>query len=178
MGDKFFETENGVRIYADDSDTEFVDIVYGTGVPGGDSGDQDDAPIGSIYLRGPSVSELYQKIASNDEPEDWELVPRANKKLRFHLASLSAYDKVVAVTYHDAGLRTERINTVTLSSSLYPIANMVKTVFWLDVGTMNQRIDKEEYAAGVLSPDGLRKTYVYAASGIRYRRSGYSLQLF
>lgn len=177
MGERFFEAEGGVRIYAPDSDTDFVDVLCGSAVPGGDAGDQDDASVGSLYLR-TGTAQLYQKIAANDEPADWELMPRANAKLRIHLASLSAYDKVVAITYHDAGLRTERINTVTYSSTLYPEASLVKTVFWLDVGTMNQRVDKEEFAASVLAPDSLRKTYVYQASGIRYRRSGYSLELF
>lgn len=176
MGDKFFEAENGIRIYSENSDTDFADILYGPGVPGGDAGDQDDASLGSLYLRGPT-SELYQKIAANDNQADWELIPRANAKLKFHLASLAAFDKVASVTYLDSGLRTERINTVTYASTLYPNTAMVKTVFWLDVGTMKQRIAKEEYAGSVLAPNGVRKTYAYSISGIRYRRDGYTISL-
>ncbi|OQB05786.1 MAG: hypothetical protein BWY19_00811 [bacterium ADurb.Bin212] len=177
MGERFFETENGIRVYSENSDTDFADIIYGTAIPGGDSGDQDAASLGSIYLRGPT-SELYQKIALVGSQSDWELIPRANKKLKFHLASLAAYDKVLSVTYLDSGLRTERINTVTYSSALYPNTNLVKTIFWLDVGTMKQRIDKEEYVGAVLAPDSVRKTHAYSTSGIRYKRDGYTLALF
>lgn len=101
-----------------------------------------------------------------------------NKKFTFHLASLSAYDKIVSIAYLDQGLKTERIDTVTYASSLYPNANLVKTIFWLDVGTMKQRVEKEEYVGAILSPDSLRKTYVYSLDGIKYRRDGYSLALF
>lgn len=177
MGERFFETENGIRVYSENSDSDFADIIYGTAIPGGDAGDQDAASLGSIYLRGPT-SELYQKIASAGNQADWELVPRVNKKLKFHLASLAAYDKVLSVTYLDSGLRTERINTVTYSSALYPNTNLLKTIFWLDVGTMKQRIEKEEYIGGVLAPDSVRKTYNYVSSDIRYRQTGYELELF
>jgi hypothetical protein len=51
-------------------------------------------------------------------------------------------------------------------------------VYWLDVGTMNQRIEKEEYVGTIFSPDSLRKVYAYQTTGIRYRRTGYSLEIF
>lgn len=101
-----------------------------------------------------------------------------NSKFTFHLASLSSLDKVVSITYLDQGLKTERINQITYSSVADTRVNVVKTVFWLDVGTMNQRIDKEEYVGTIFSPDSLRKTYQYVLSGIRYRRTGYSLETF
>lgn len=101
-----------------------------------------------------------------------------NNKFTFHLASLSAYDKIVSIDYLDQGLKSERIDAVTYSSVLFPNANLVKTIFWLDVGTMKQRIEKEEYVGAIFSPDNLRKVYQYTLDGIRYRRDGYSLELF
>ncbi len=101
-----------------------------------------------------------------------------NSKFTFHLAALSSLDKVTAVTYLDSGLRTERINQITYSSVADTRVNVVKTVYWLDVGTMNQRIEKEEYVGTIFSPDSLRKVYAYQTTGIRYRRTGYSLEIF
>jgi len=101
-----------------------------------------------------------------------------NSKFNFHLASLSSYDKVVEISYADAGLRNERIITVEYSSVLYPDSNLIKTIYWLDVGTMNQRVEKEEYVGAILSPDSIRKVYQYSASGIKYKRDGFYLELF
>ncbi len=101
-----------------------------------------------------------------------------NSKFTFHLAALSSLDKVTSITYLDSGLRTERINQITYSSVADTRVNVVKTVYWLDVGTMNQRIEKEEYVGTIFSPDSLRKVYAYTVSGIRYRRTGYSLEIF
>lgn len=101
-----------------------------------------------------------------------------NSKFTFHLAALSSLDKVVDITYLDSGLRTERIDQVTYSSVADTRVNVVKTVYWLDVGTMNQRIEKEEYVGTIFSPDSVRKVYAYALSGIRHRRDGYSLEIF
>lgn len=101
-----------------------------------------------------------------------------NSKFTFHLAALSSLDKVIAITYLDSGLKAERIDQITYSSVADTRVNVVKTVYWLDVGTMNQRIEKEEYVGTIFSPDSLRKVYAYASSGIRYRRTGYSLEIF
>lgn len=102
-----------------------------------------------------------------------------NSKFMFHLASLSSFDKIASITYLDSGLRTERISTVTYSSVDYPDTNIVKTIFWLDVGSINQRVDKEEYVGAVLNPDSLRKVYSYTlVNGNRYRINSYNLELF
>lgn len=93
-------------------------------------------------------------------------------------ASLSAFDKVQAVTYTDLGLAYERITTVVYTSTDYPDANMTKTVTWLDAGTMNQRIEKEEIVASVFAPDSLKKTYAYTLVGIRYRKTGFTYETF
>jgi hypothetical protein len=99
-------------------------------------------------------------------------------KFKFHVNSLSAYDKVVSVTYHDEGLRTQRVDEVTMSSTLYPDTDVVKKVYWLGVGTLSQRIEKIEYVGGVFTPDSIRKVFQYALSGTRYRVSGFNYELF
>jgi hypothetical protein len=99
-------------------------------------------------------------------------------KFNFHVASLAAFDKVVDITYQDTGLRTQRIDTVTYSSTLYPDTDLVKTIYWLDVGSINQRIDKEEYVGGIFSPDNLRKVYEYSLTGIKYKFDGYYFEIY
>jgi len=70
MARRFLATEHGFRIYATNSDTSYVDMIFGSAAPGGDGDIQDDAPIGSIYLR--TDGKLYTKIADNDEAADWQ----------------------------------------------------------------------------------------------------------
>lgn len=101
-----------------------------------------------------------------------------NDKFSFIFASLSAYDKVVSIQYTDSGLLTQRISSVTYSSDDFPDADLVKTVYWLDVGTMNQRVDREEYVGAIFSPDNLRKVYNYSLVGIRYNIDGFYYEIF
>ncbi len=58
----------------DDDGTARGHILSGTGAPGGDAGTEDDAPIGSIYLRtdaSASISAVYQKITDTNAVADW-----------------------------------------------------------------------------------------------------------
>jgi len=62
----------GIRLYRGNSDSEFVDQIFGSAAPGGDTGEQDDAPIGSIYIRQNGASStLYQKQTDTDSASDW-----------------------------------------------------------------------------------------------------------
>lgn len=63
--------EKGLRIYAENSNTAYVDFLFGSAAPGGDAGDQDAASIGSIYLR--DNGSFYQKTASTNATSDWTL---------------------------------------------------------------------------------------------------------
>ena len=101
-----------------------------------------------------------------------------NGKLAQFLASLAAHDRVADITYHDSGLRTARINTVTYSSATYPSSDVVKTVYHLGVGTLNQRIDKIEWVGGVFGGDSLRKVFTYALVGIKYVKTEQHYELF
>lgn len=98
--------------------------------------------------------------------------------LQFRIASLAAYDKIVQLNYADLGLKTQRVSSLVLSSAVFPQADVTKTVFWLDVGTMNQRVEKVEYSGGALAPQQLRKTYQYSSVGIKYKLDGFFFELF
>ena len=78
--------DQGLRIYDPNLDTS-VDVIKGNGVPGGDTGVQDDASIGSLFLR--DSGELYKKRANGGAPSDWDRVPR-DEALDIFLTS--AYD--------------------------------------------------------------------------------------
>lgn len=66
-----FGLERGIRIFKENDDTSFVDIIHGLTVPGGDAAEQDEAPIGSLYLRS-GTGMLFQKIASTNATSDWK----------------------------------------------------------------------------------------------------------
>jgi len=70
MARNYFGIEHGLRIYQDNSDT-FLEVLFGSGAPGGDAGVQDAAPIGSMYLRS-SDGATYKKIANNGNAQDWK----------------------------------------------------------------------------------------------------------
>lgn len=99
------------------------------------------------------------------------------KKLDFHINSLAAYDKVVNITYDDAGLPWQRISQITLSSVLYPNADIVKDIFYLDPGSRYQRIDRIEYTGSIFSTDTLTKTYAYSLVGNYYKIDSISWSL-
>ena len=71
MAQQNFAIERGLRIFTEDSDTSFVDLIHATGVPGGDTGKEDAAGIGSIYFR-QDTGDFYRKIANAGAPADWE----------------------------------------------------------------------------------------------------------
>ncbi len=72
MARKNFAIEQGLDINTIDGDV-LVSLLAGTAAPGGDTGPQDDAPIGTSYQR--SNGELYLKFADANEAADWEVVP-------------------------------------------------------------------------------------------------------
>lgn len=71
MARDLFEQELGLKITDENSDSG-VSILQGSAVPDGVSNKQDEAEIGSIYLRR-GTGELYQKKANGGAPADWEL---------------------------------------------------------------------------------------------------------
>lgn len=71
MAIKNYGVDQGLSIFTPDVDIR-VDIIKGSGVPGGDAGIQDDAPIGSLYIR--ENGDLFKKRTSTNAPVDWERV--------------------------------------------------------------------------------------------------------
>ncbi len=69
MARSFHSIEKGLRITGENL-VAGVEILFGTGAPGGDTGEQDDAPVGSIYLD--TGGSLYQKTVDNNALADWE----------------------------------------------------------------------------------------------------------
>lgn len=68
MARQLFGLEKGIRLFAENG-AAGVDVIFGAGAPGGDSGAQDAAPVGSLYQR--TDGTLYQKKASANAAADW-----------------------------------------------------------------------------------------------------------
>lgn len=64
--------EKGLRIYAENSTTIYVDYLIGSGAPLGTSGETDEAPIGSQY-NDYTNGKLYQKETNTSSAGDWIL---------------------------------------------------------------------------------------------------------
>ena len=82
------------------------------------------------------------------------------------------------VVYSDVGLRNERPIQIVCGSALFPDAVMMKSIFYHDVGKLNQRIDKIEYTGPALSPDGLRKVFQYSMNNGKYKKDGFYYETF
>jgi hypothetical protein len=83
--------EKGIRLYAENSDSSFIDILFGAAAPGGDAGVQDDASIGSWYYRTDGTS--YQKTADTNATSDWTLNGAGNAQI-----GVFRPEKVIAAT--------------------------------------------------------------------------------
>lgn len=71
-----FRLIGGVDIQSDDISSNAY-VLQGIGAPGADGGIQDDAPIGSIYMRTDAAAselQLYYKYADANSAADWRLV--------------------------------------------------------------------------------------------------------
>lgn len=64
----------GVEIEKDDLSAR-ARILIGTGVPGGDAGEQDAAPVGSVFMRTDAAggSQFYWKLGTLNAASDWEI---------------------------------------------------------------------------------------------------------
>jgi len=72
MAREGFGIEKLLRIEATNDDSVNIEILFGSAAPGGDGGEQDDAPLGSLYLRqNGSNSTLYQKQTDTNLAADW-----------------------------------------------------------------------------------------------------------
>ncbi len=68
-----FRVSLGLSLEEEDG-TQAASILSGSGAPGGDTGEQDDSTIGSIYLRtdaSSTISAVFQKVAAGNSAADW-----------------------------------------------------------------------------------------------------------
>jgi hypothetical protein len=75
-----FRINGGIDITNEAYDSN-ANILQGIGAPGGDSGVQDDAPIGSLYLRTDASGDemqVYYKWNDLNALSDWQLMPSKN----------------------------------------------------------------------------------------------------
>lgn len=70
----FFRLMGGIEIEKDDLSAR-AQVLVGSGVPGGDTGEQDAAPIGSVFLRTDAASgeNFYWKWQSTNAAADWKI---------------------------------------------------------------------------------------------------------
>ncbi len=71
-----FRLSYGIDIQTDDLSSNAY-VLQGIGAPGGDGDVQDDAPIGSIYMRtdaAPDELQLHYKYQDTNSPADWRIV--------------------------------------------------------------------------------------------------------
>ena len=71
MSRENYGVERGLRIYDENSDTAFIDVLSGSGAPPGTSGKTDEASVGSLYTDR-SNGDLYRKIADTSSASDWD----------------------------------------------------------------------------------------------------------
>lgn len=71
MSRDLFNLEKGIGIFTENSDAG-VYILTGTGTPGGDSGIQDAAPIGTLFLRQSLGIAYIKESTSNNTFADWK----------------------------------------------------------------------------------------------------------
>lgn len=125
MARQLFGLEKGIRVYRENNDTEFFDIIFGSGAPGGDTGEQDAAPVGSLYVRqNGSSSTLYQKIGTANSTADWQENGSTSVQLAF---------------------RPEKIRAVTSENVATGARNLTTTPFTDDNGTT---LDASDFAVG------------------------------
>ena len=79
MARELFSIEKGLRFLKENQDASqdnAIDILFGSGAPGGDAGEQDGAFEGSLYLDTNTAGDtrLYAKIANTGATSDWELL--------------------------------------------------------------------------------------------------------
>jgi hypothetical protein len=93
-----YNVELGFGIDAENGDL-LVQQLAGAAIPGGDTGPQDDSPIGSTYQR--TNGEFYTKIADANATADWELKSAGNNVIMVGYTPANG-DVTVGDTYDEA----------------------------------------------------------------------------
>lgn len=115
MARQLFGLEKGIRVYRENNDTDFFDIIFGSAAPGGDAGEQDAAPQGSLYIRQNGASStIYQKIGTANSTADWQENGSTSLQL---------------------GFRPEKIRAITSENVTAGARDLTTTPFTDDDGT-------------------------------------------
>jgi len=77
MARTFWGVEKGFRILAENGTSIAMEMFVGTSFPGGDAGDQDAAPLGSLYWK-IGTAMIFRKIFTFNTTDDWELLSSSN----------------------------------------------------------------------------------------------------
>ena len=104
MGRSNYGIEKGLDFYDENGDAPVIAHLFGAGAPGGDTGPQDDAGIGSTYNR--TNGSMFRKTADNDLAADWvEMVNADLTQLSFRseLVRAGTVDTVTAGTVDVTG---------------------------------------------------------------------------
>lgn len=118
----FFRVIRGVEI-ENDALTSKVQILLGTGLPGGDAGEQDAAPRGSVFLRTDVAvggAQFYWKSGTANTTADWEIG-----------ASKDYVDSVIGGTSWRAPARVMD-DTVYVDDTAFPVTGIIDGVTLAD----------------------------------------------
>lgn len=83
----------------------------------------------------------------------------------------------VNVSYADEGMRSQRIIEMDFESVDDSSQTLSSVISWLDIGKMNQRIEKEILTGSLVSGRTLEKNYLWRLVGIRYVLDGFDYQI-
>ena len=127
MSVDLYRVYNGLSIYGKSS------ILSGTGSPGGDSGFQDQASLGSIFLRTDAPA-IYIKTGSSNNTTDWTLLSTGSSGtiiIPANAADSTSYANVAAAqTAYNASNTVDGVNIISGSRILLTnLASGSKTVY-------------------------------------------------
>lgn len=143
------------------TEQDFIDSLQGADGAAGPQG-----PPGDVGPQGPPGSDASVQG-----------YPDYSEKLQTMLAIIAAHDRVADISYDDDGLRTMRMSGANYTSALYPDSEITISVSYLDVGSINQRIDQIDINGGALGASILSKVYEYVPQGTKQKLTGYYYEL-
>lgn len=132
----FFRVIKGIEI-ENDALTSRVNVLQGTGAPGGDAGEQDAAPRGSVFLRTDVATggmQFYWKSGTANTTADWEIG-----------ASKDYVDAVIGGTSWRAPARVMD-DTLYADDSAFPVGGVIDGV------TLNDQ-DRVLFSNVTLNPE-------------------------
>lgn len=165
MARRLFTVEQGIQI-VDENGYAGPSLLRGSGAPGGDAGEQDDAIVGSVYMNEAAGGGLYKKIADNDVAADWEEVGNvALDELNWRNETVrAATGDVLAAGNYDPSAFTDLDGTLTdddFAVGEYIIGTAGGTPLLFEVTAINQGVGNDEITiAAAGQPIAANDTFV------------------